>query len=89
MLNTKKVTDPINQEVYVESGELFGTIEEAVLAENKVFGWRVRASKASVLDKVLGGAKGVIIPHQYVKSMGDIVIISRAALPTIEEKGES
>ena len=33
------------------------------------------------MNKVLGNAKGVIVPHQLVKSIGDIVIISKSAVP--------
>ena len=37
---------------------------------------------------MLGSAKGVIVPHQLVKSIGDIMIISKAAVPSYSE-GES
>ena len=33
---------------------------------------------------VLGGARGVIIPHQFVKAISDIFIINKAALPSQE-----
>ena len=38
------------------------------------------------MGSYLGGARGVIIPHQFVKAIGDVVIISRANLPL--EEGE-
>ncbi len=85
MLRTRKVTDAYNMEVYVETGELFGTIEEGILLGNKVSGWRVRATRNSILDKILGGAKGVIVPHQLVRSIGDVMIISKAAIPSYDE----
>ncbi len=85
MLRTRKVTDAYNMEVYVETGELFGTVEEGILAGNKVSGWRVRATRNSILDKILGGAKGVIVPHQLVRSIGDVMIISKAAIPSYDE----
>jgi len=74
--------------VYTDTGEYFGDIEESIITQNKVFGWRVRATKNSFLTKVLGSAKGVIVPHQLVKSIGDIMIISRAAIPSYSEEGE-
>jgi sporulation protein YlmC with PRC-barrel domain len=37
------------------------------------------------LNKVLGSAKGVIIPHNLVKSIGDIMIINRSAIPNAPE----
>lgn len=85
MLRTRKVTDAYNMEVYVETGELFGTVEEGILTGNKVSGWRVRATRNSILDKILGGAKGVIVPHQLVRSIGDVMIISKAAIPSYDE----
>lgn len=81
MLKTKKVTDVYSMPVYTDSGEYFGEIDESILAGNRIFGWRVRATKRSYLSKVLGGAKGVIVPHGMVKSFGDVVIISKAAVP--------
>lgn len=88
MLKMKQVTDLYDMKVFTDTGEYFGDIEEAILATNKVHGWRVRASRNSFLSKILGGAKGVIVPHQYVKSVGDVVIISKQAIPTYEESEE-
>lgn len=88
MIKTKKITDVYNMLVYTDSGEYFGDVEESILHNNKIFGWKIRATKNSYLNKVLGGAKGVIVPHQLVKSIGDVVIISKAAIPEYEEKEE-
>ncbi|MCH7989171.1 MAG: hypothetical protein IID46_08465 [Planctomycetes bacterium] len=38
------------------------------------------------MGSFLGGAKGVIIPHQFVKAVGDIIIVSRANLPLDESE---
>jgi sporulation protein YlmC with PRC-barrel domain len=89
MLKTKKISDVYNMEVYTDSGEYFGDVEESILSSNKIFGWRVRATKRSYLNKVLGGAKGVIVPHQLVKTIGDIMIISKAAIPSYSEEPSS
>ncbi len=76
--------------VFTDNGEYFGDIEEAILTATRVSGWRVRSTKGSFLSKVLGSAKGVIVPHQLVKSMGDIMIISKAAVPSYSpEEGDS
>jgi sporulation protein YlmC with PRC-barrel domain len=85
MLKTKQINETYDMEVYTDSGDYFGDIEESILTANKIFGWRVKATKRSYLSKILGGAKGVIIPHQLVKAMGDIVIISKAAVPMHDE----
>jgi len=84
MLKIKKVTEIIGKTVYTDTGDLFGQIEESNLIENKVESWKIRIS--SSMGHFLGGARGVIIPHQFVKAIGDVVIISRANLPL--EEGE-
>ncbi len=88
MLKMKKISETYEMKVFTDSGEYFGDVEEAIVTTNKIFGWRVRASKNSFLSKVLGNAKGVIVPHQLVKSVGDIMIISRSAVPAYAEEGE-
>lgn len=82
MLKMKKISDSYDMKVFTDSGDYFGDIEETILTTNKIFGWRVKASKNSFLNKVLGSAKGVIVPHQLVKSVGDIMIISKSAVPS-------
>ncbi|MCK5026184.1 MAG: PRC-barrel domain-containing protein [Nanoarchaeota archaeon] len=86
MLKMKKISETYDMKVFTDTGEYFGDVEESILTHNKVFGWRVRASKNSFLIKVLGSAKGVIVPHQLVKSIGDIMIISKAAVPNYSEE---
>ena len=89
MLKMKKLTETYDMRVYTDTGEYFGDVEESILMQTKVFGWRVRATKNSFLSKVLGSAKGVIVPHQLVKSIGDVMIINKAAVPNYnQEEGE-
>jgi sporulation protein YlmC with PRC-barrel domain len=86
MLKIKKVTDVIGKKVFTDTGDLFGEIEESNLVENKVESWRIKL--ASSMGNFLGGARGVIIPHQFVKAVGDVVIVSRASLP-LDESDET
>ena len=88
-LKIKNITDLYNMQVFTDTGDYFGYIEEAVLASNKISGWRIRATRESFLSRILGGAKGVIVPHQLVKSVGDIMIISKSAVPSYEEEAET
>ena len=81
MLKMKKITETFDMKVFTDTGEYFGDVEEAIVTNTKIFGWKVRATKSSFLTKVLGSAKGVIVPHQLVKSIGDIMIISKQAMP--------
>lgn len=89
MLKMKRMKDTYAMKVFTDNGDFFGEVEESVLTTTKVFGWKVKATKDSFLSKVLGSAKGVIVPHQLVKSIGDVMIISKAAIPSYSQEPES
>ena len=82
MLKLERISDTYDMKVFTDNGEYFGDIEEAIITKTKIHGWRVKSTKNSYLSKVLGSAKGVIVPHQLVKSIGDVMIISKAAVPS-------
>jgi len=81
MLKMKKISETWDMKVFTDEGEYFGEVEDAIITTTKLFGWRIKATKNSFLSRVLGSAKGVIVPHQLVKAAGDIFIISRNAVP--------
>ncbi len=87
----KKLSETYDMKVFTDTGDYFGDIEESILTATKIFGWKVKSTRGSFLNKVLGSAKGVIVPHQLVKAVGDILIISKTAVPSYsgEEEGES
>ena len=87
MLRMKRLTETYNMKVFTDAGDYFGDIEEALLTQHKVSGWRVRSTRNSYLKKVLGSAKGVIVPHPLVKSVGDIMIINKSAVPSSSGEG--
>lgn len=91
MIKMKKLSECYEMRVFTDTGDYFGDVEEAILTSSKISGWRIRATKNSFLSKILGSAKGVIVPHQLVKSVGDVMIISKAAVPSYsaEEEGEA
>ena len=86
MLKLKKISTTYDMKVFTDDGLYFGDVEEAIVSSNRLFGWRVKSTKNSYLTKVLGGAKGVIVPHQLVKAIGGIMIISRAAIPAFDDR---
>jgi sporulation protein YlmC with PRC-barrel domain len=83
MLRIKKISDVVGRQVYTSDGDFFGQVEEVTLVDNKIDGWKIRVG--SGLTSALGGAKGVVIPHQFVKAIGDILIVNKAPLPNREE----
>ncbi|MBS3085367.1 PRC-barrel domain-containing protein [Candidatus Pacearchaeota archaeon] len=85
-MRIKKISEVMGIKVYTDSGEYFGEVEEANLMENKIDGWRIRVG--GVMSSLIGGARGVIIPHQFVKAIGDVFIINKTALPSPESEIE-
>ena len=86
MLKIKKVSDVIGKKVYTEEGDFFGEVEEANLMNNKVDSWRIRVGGG--VGSLFNGARGVIIPHNYVRSIGDVFVINRVAMPSQQEMPE-
>lgn len=86
MLKIKQITDVFDMQVFTDTGDYFGDVEEAILQGNKIYGWRIRATRNSFLTKLLGGAKGVVVPHNLVKAIGDVMVVSKSAVPSYEEE---
>ena len=76
----KKLSEVIGSKVYTDSGDYFGEIEEANIHDNKVEGWRIRV--LGNMSALMSGARGVIIPHQFVKAISDVFIINKSTLPS-------
>jgi len=86
MLKLQQVTKTFGIKVFTDVGEYFGDVDEVIIQNNKIFGWKIRATRDSFLSKTISGAKGVIVPHQLVKAASDIMIISKAAIPSGAEE---
>jgi len=86
MLRIKKISEVLGKHVYTSEGDYFGQIEEVNLVDNKIDGWKIRLSSGIISS--IGGARGVIIPHQFVKAIGDIFIITKASLPMGSSEGD-
>lgn len=88
MLRIKKISEVLGLRVFTDAGDYFGEVEEANLLENKVESWRIRIARDSNLAMFLGGARGLIVPHQFVKSIGDVVLVNKSAIPSKEAESE-
>ena len=83
MLKIKSLSEVIGKKVFTSDGDLFGQVEEVNLCDNKIDGWKIKVG--STFLSVFGGARGVVIPHQFVKAMGEIMIVNKGSLPMHEE----
>jgi sporulation protein YlmC with PRC-barrel domain len=88
MLKIKRISEVIGRRVYTDAGDLFGIIEEVNLIDNKIDGWRIVVARDSGMMQALGGARGIIVPHQFIKAIGDVIIINRNAVPVQAEEEE-
>ena len=86
MLNIKRLSEVIGKKVYTDSGDLFGFVEEVNLTDNRIDGWRIVVGRDSGMSGVLGGARGIIVPTQFIKAIGDVVLINRNAIPIQREE---
>ena len=82
MLRITKLSDVLGKNVYTSDGDFFGQIDEVSLTDNKIDGWKIRVGNSFIT--MFGGARGVVIPHQFVKAVGDIVIVNKSSLPSQE-----
>ncbi len=83
MLRIRKISEMFGKNVYTDQGDYVGQVEEVNLSGNKVDGWKIRIS--GNISNAMGGARGIIAPHSSVRSIGDIFVLSKAALPIKEE----
>ena len=81
-MRIRKISEVVGMKVYTDGGDFFGEVEEVNLAENKIDGWRIKVGGS--VTSLIGGARGVIIPHQFVRAISDVVIINRGALPSAD-----
>ena len=88
MLKIMQVSDIVGMKLFTDSGDFLGVVEEANLVDNKLDSWRIRVGRDSTLAPMLSGARGLIIPHQYIKAFGEVVIVSKAAVPVKDEISE-
>src|SRR3989338_19859 len=85
MLNLQHVRNVYNMKVFTDQGDYFGEVEEAIISSKKLHSWKIRSTSNSLITKIVGNAKGVIVPHNLVKSIADIMIVSYAAVPGMEK----
>lgn len=75
MARFKRISDVYEMKVFTDSGYFFGEIEEALVEDNRIKSWKIKAVAGSLLSSKVKDAKGVIIPQKFFKAFGDIIII--------------
>lgn len=75
MARFKRITDVYEMKVFTDSGYFFGEIEEALIEDNRIKSWKIKAVPGSLLSSKVKDAKGVIIPQKFFKAFGDIIVV--------------
>lgn len=88
MARFKRMSDVYDMKVFTDTGYFFGEVEEALLEENRVKSWKIKAVPGSMLSTKVRDAKGVIIPHKFFKAFGDIIIIQEVDFGTSSDDSE-
>jgi sporulation protein YlmC with PRC-barrel domain len=81
MLKIKKLSECMGKKVFTDSGDYFGSVDGINLEDNRIDGWRLVVARNSSALNLLGGARGIIVPHQFIRSIGDVFIVSKNAIP--------
>ncbi len=77
----------VGKDMFTDKGMYCGKITdiEVDLQRFRVRSVIVNAVRGSYLHDLVGGQKGVIIPYNMVKAVGDIVIIKHVSASPLEE----
>ncbi|MFQ6010260.1 MAG: PRC-barrel domain-containing protein [Candidatus Aenigmatarchaeota archaeon] len=89
-ITVKKATEMFGKDVFTNRGAYCGRISDLKVNMEK---FRLQSlvldvAKGSFLSGLIGGKKGIIVPYQYVDSVGDVVIIKHISAPAAEEPEE-
>ncbi len=85
-VNVKRLSDVFSKDVFTDRGRYCGQVRNVKIDLNKfrIGSIVLKARKGSYLAQMLGGKKGVVIPYQFIKSVGDIVLIKHISSEAIK-----
>jgi sporulation protein YlmC with PRC-barrel domain len=91
-VTVKDIVDMMNKDVFTDRGFYAGKVVdlEFDLTKFKVRALVIEVAKGSILEKIVGGKKGLIVPYTMINAIGDIVLIkhisSESEEPEIEQQ---
>jgi sporulation protein YlmC with PRC-barrel domain len=85
-ISVKEVSEMFGKDVFTGKGFYAGKVSdmEFDLSRFKVRSLVIEAARESLLGKMVGGKKGIIVPYGMVQAIGDVVLIkhiSSAGMP--------
>jgi sporulation protein YlmC with PRC-barrel domain len=90
-ITVKEFSEMFGKDVFTDKGMFCGRVADLQvdLKRFRVRALVIEAAKGSYLSELVGGKRGVILPYQFVQSIGDIVIIRHFSPSAIESRTES
>lgn len=87
-ITVKDLADMFGKDVFTIKGFYCGKVSdcELDLSRFKLRSLVIEAARDSVLGKMVGGKKGIIVPYPMVQAIGDVVIIKHIVGPEIPEE---
>lgn len=82
-VTVKDIGDMFGKDVFTARGFYLGRVQDAEfdISRFKVRALVIESTKSSLLGKMVGGKKGVIVPYSVVTAIGDIVVIKHVISP--------
>lgn len=87
-ITVKEFSEMFGKDVFTDKGMFCGKVADVQvdLRKFRVRAIVIEAVRGSYLAELVGGKRGVILPYQFVQSIGDIVIIRHFPASAIESK---
>ena len=75
---SQELTSLVGREVYTNNGVYVGEVEDLRLdlEGESVTGLALNEVNTAVFEGVVGRRQGVLVPYRWVRSVGDIILIS-------------
>lgn len=87
-ITVKDIGDMFNKDVFTSKGYYCGKVSdlEFDLSRFKIRSLVIEAARASLLSKMVGGKKGIVVPYPAVQAIGDIVLITHKIVAGLPEE---
>ncbi|HIQ49904.1 MAG TPA: hypothetical protein EYH56_01775 [Nanoarchaeota archaeon] len=89
-ITIKEFSEMFGKDVFTDKGMFCGKVADLQvdLRKFRVRAIVIEATRGSYLSELVGGKRGIILPYQFVQSIGDIVIIRHFSPTSIESRKE-
>jgi len=86
-INVKDVADMFSKDVFTSKGYYTGKVTDVEfdLSRFKIRALVIEAARDSILGKMVGGKKGIVVPYPAVQAIGDVVLITHKIVAGMPE----